>query len=197
MYDIPQASKGVEGLIDSLRTRSGVNYGENVPLQPSAIPDWCIDQLVAWGTSVGMESFRGDSKQEALTAILGGKVLVIDVELTIDQTHAEKHILKLVSIKTSLALGSSNPSLSTALDEFLAESFQGYCDEMQKDEEIRDSQRASDLRRRMIEHLKYLVFLDGLARKKEEDAIKWFKDVDGLSPMLKNLARSEAQAVAA
>ncbi|KAF9528552.1 hypothetical protein CPB83DRAFT_315918 [Crepidotus variabilis] len=194
------SSKGVENLVDALKTRSGVSYGENVPLQSSVIPDWCVNQLVSWGTSVGMETFKDDSKPGSPTVVLGGKVLVIDAEFAIDRTNVEKPTLKIINVKTSHALGaghSTNPSLSTPLDSFLSESFREYCDEMQKGEESRDSQRASVLRRRMIEHLKYLVLLDGLASRKEDGAIKWFTDVDELTPTLKDLARGEAQAIAA
>lgn len=146
---------------------------------------------------MGMHCFRDDSKQNAVT--FAGNVLVIDVEFAIEQANAEKPLLKVAEIKTSHALdagNSTNTSLSTQLDVFLAESLRSYCDEMQKQEEVRDSQRAATLRRRLIEYLRYLVLLDGLASKKDDGSIKWFTDLDELSPILVDVARSEAQSIA-
>jgi hypothetical protein len=71
---------GVQHLVDSLKTRSGVNYGETLPLNVTDVPDWCIQQLVAWGTLVGMEAFQGDENQGGSTVVMGGKVLVIDID---------------------------------------------------------------------------------------------------------------------
>lgn len=194
---------GVQHLVDSLKTRSGVNYGETLPLNVTDVSNWCIQQLVAWGTLVGMEAFQGDENQGSSTVLMGGKVLVIDIDFA---THRgdDPPKLEVVNVKTSNALLAGNSSSNTSssstsalLDSFLLDGIRAYCAEMQKDEDLRDSQRAAALRRRMVEHLKYLVLLDGLASHEDGGGIRWFTDVDELCPVLTELAKSEAQAVAA
>ena len=200
---------GAQHLVNSLRARSGVHYGETIPLNATDVPDWCIQQLVAWGTLLGMEAFQGDESQGGSTVVMGGKVLVIDIDfatrrdgdgLSVGSMPHPK--LEVVNVKTSNALLTGNSSTSgsngtsTHLDSFLLDGIREYCAEMQRDEDLRDSQRAADLRRRMVEHLKYLVLLDGLSSHKDGGGIRWFTDVDELYPALMELAKSEAQTVA-
>jgi len=130
--------------------------------------------------------------------VLGGKALVIDVEFTITKENPLKPKLKLAGVKTSNALmaGSSIPTTSTFLDTFLADGILAYCEEMQKEEAERDSERAADLRRTVIEHLKYLVVLDGLASREDDGGIRWFTDIDELCPHLKKVASLESATVA-
>lgn len=189
--------------MESLRARSGVNYGETLPLNAADVPNWCIQQLVAWGASLGMEAFKGDEHQGVSTVVMGGKALVIDVDFAIRRkgegvTATPK--LEIVNVKTSNALVAGNPnsnsSTSASLDSFLLDGIRDYCMEMQREEDLRDSQRAAALRRQMVEHLKYLVLLDRLASYTDGGGIKWFRDVDDLYPILLEVAKSEAQAVA-
>jgi hypothetical protein len=193
-----KVEKGVQHLVDSLRARSGVDYGETLPLNAADVPNWCIQQLIAWGALLGMEAFQ--ENQGGSTVVMGGKVLVIDIDFAIHRTHPIPK-LEVVNVKTSNALlaanSNSNSRTSALLDCFLLDGIRDYCEEMQKDEDLRDSQRAGALRRRMVEPLKYLVLLDGLASQKEGGGIRWFTDVDELHPVLIELARSEAQTVAA
>ncbi|KAF8971056.1 hypothetical protein BDZ97DRAFT_1787474 [Flammula alnicola] len=137
------STKNIQHLIDVLSQRSGVSYGENIPLLATSFPQWCVDQLAAWGTSVGMETFKDESREGCWTVVLGGKILVIDK----------------------------------------------YCTEMQKDEDSRDPQYAASLRKDMLNHLRYLVLLDGLASRKDDGGIRWFTDIDELCPMLNGLPK--------
>jgi len=184
-------------LIDTLRERSGIRYGENVPLLLASIPDWCINQLGAWGTSVGMETFI-DGREDGATVVLGGKVLVIDVDFGIEHDEQMSRRLKVINIKTSNALvsGNTNPSASTMLDMFLADNIQKYCAEMQKTEDSRDPRLAASIRKKILSQLRYLVLLDGLASRKDDGGIRWFTDLDELYPTLNGVARGEAGLVA-
>lgn len=187
-------------LAETLKARLGVSYGENMPLLPTSVPDWCIEQLVSWGKSVGMESFRGDESREgSLTVVLGAKLLVIDVDFSIQRDDPSQPKLTVTNVKTSNALvtGNSNASTSAHLDSFLADGIRDYCAEMQKDEDSRDSQRAAALRVCTIEHLRYLVLLDRLSIRKDNGGMRWFTDIDDICPTLNELAKNEAQACAA
>jgi len=145
-----------------------------------------------------MESFRDDSRDGGLTVVLAGKVLVVDVDFSIDRGDPLKPVLQIANVKSQNALlsGPSNNSTSVLLDSFLADALKDYCSEMQKGDEYRDPLRAAGLRKRVLDHLRYLVLLDGLASRKEDGGIRWFTDVDELCPTLRDLAKSEADAVA-
>ena len=189
--------KNNQHLIDTLRERSGIRYGENVPLLLASIPDWCVNQLGAWGTSVGMETFI-DGREDGATVVLGGKVLVVDVDFAIERDEQLNRRLKVLNIKTSNALvsGNTHPSTSTMLDMFLADNIQKYCAEMQKTEDLRDPGLAASIRKNILGQLRYLVLLDGLASRKDDGGIRWFTDLDELYPTLNGVARSEAALVA-
>lgn len=191
--------------MDGLSKRAGVAYGESIPLLATSIPQWCVDQVAAWGTSVGMETFKDESREGSFTVVLGGKSLVIDVDFVMVRDDPLKPVLKVANVKTANALlppnstsanGTPNTT-STLLDAFLKDGIEKYCAEMQKDESDRSSQRAASLRRDMLDHLKYLVLLDGLASRKEDGGIRWFTDIDGIWPILNDVAKSEATIAAA
>jgi hypothetical protein len=189
--------KNNQHLIDTLRERSGIRYGENVPLLLASIPDWCVNQLGAWGTSVGMETFI-DGRDDGATVVLGGKVLVIDVDFAIELDGQLNRRLKVVNVKTSNALvsGNTHPSTSTMLDLFLLNNIQKYCAEMQKTEDMRNPGLAASIRKNILGQLRYLVLLDGLASRKVDGGVRWFTDLDELYPILNRVATDEAVLVA-
>ncbi|KDR75352.1 hypothetical protein GALMADRAFT_249398 [Galerina marginata CBS 339.88] len=192
------SAKNVQHLIDALSMRPGVNYGESIPLLSTSFPHWCIQQLAAWGTSVGMETFIDESRVGGLNVVLGGKVLVIDVDFAIEGEDPLKPMLKVANVKTSNALlqGNANGSTSTMIDAFLRDSIDKYCVEMQKSEDSRNSLYAASLRKVVHDHLRYLVLLDRLASRKEDGGIRWFTDIDELCPTLIRVAKSEAEDIA-
>lgn len=173
-------------------------YGENVPFLVASFPQWCIEQLVNWGRSVGMETFKDDSREGGSTVMLGGKVLVIDVDFTITRNDPLIPKLELTNVKTSNALlpGNTNPTTFTMLDTFLAENIAKYCTEMQKSETTRNPLLAATFRKAVLDDLRYLVLLDRLADRKEDGGIRWFTDIDELCPTLMAVATSEAEAIA-
>ncbi|KAJ3518125.1 hypothetical protein NLJ89_g42 [Agrocybe chaxingu] len=197
-YTSYSSTKDAQSLIGTLKARRGASYGESVPLLGSSIPNWCIEQLATWGNTMGMETFKDDSRQGGTTVVLGGKVLVVDVEFAVDLHDPLKPTLRVASVKTSNALNphSSSPSTSPLLDSFLADCIEGYCVEMQKPEYIRDPQRASSFRKSVLDHLRYLVLLDGLASRKDDGGIRWFTDIDEFYPTLNVVAKNEASFIA-
>lgn len=148
-----------------------------------------------------METFKDESREGSFNVVLGGKSLVIDVDFVISRQNPLKPVLKVSNVKTANALlppnsttSNGTPSTtSTMLDAFLRDGIESYCAEMQKGESERSAQRAASLRRDMLDHLRYLVLLDGLASRKDDGGIRWVTDIDELWPVLKDLAKSEAQ----
>jgi hypothetical protein len=142
-----------------------------------------------------MESFREEGSS---TVVLGGKVLVVDVDFVTEREDPLNPILKVSSVKSSNALvpGNSNSPTSTLTDSFLADSIERYCVEMQKREDCRDVALASMLRNNVLDNLRYLMVIDGLANRKEYGGLRWFTDIDELCPTLNGLATSEAEVIA-
>lgn len=166
------------------------------------IANFCISKLEDWSTQAGLESFKDEQREGNITIMLGGKVLVVDVEFSINKENPLKPRVHVASVKTSYAtmddaLGtSSNTKGSTTLDAFLAETVQKYCDEVQKTENERDSIRAAKLAANTQRQLRYLVMLDRLAEKKDGPRATWFVDTNELCHKVEGFAASEAGVVA-
>ena len=134
--------------------------------------------------------------------VLGGKVLVVDVDFSVDRADPFNPNIDVANVKTSYAIpNSASGSTSTtdgsiSLDAFLAGSIRGFCAAVQKDEEERDPREAARLGILILEQLRYLVMLDRLAARNDDGGIRWFVDIDLLCSTVENFARSEAQAVA-
>lgn len=132
--------------------------------------------------------------------MLGGKVLVIDVDFTYRHVNDLISVLEVSSVKTSYAVANNPPPLNTngskLLDVFLKENIQSYCTEVQKPDDIRDTQGASRLKKDILKQLHYLVVLDKLAGKQDVVGIRWFVEVDVLSSTLESYAKKEAEVVA-
>lgn len=149
-----------------------------------------------------MESFKDDGRGGNVTVMLGGKVLVVDVDFSISRENPARPRARVASVKTSYAASddvsgtSSNTKGSISLDTFLAESIQNYCDEVQKLEHERDAVRAAKLALNVLQQLRYLVMLDRLAEKKDGARIAWFVDTDELCPKVEAFAKLEAEVVA-
>ncbi|GLB37276.1 hypothetical protein LshimejAT787_0403270 [Lyophyllum shimeji] len=153
-----------------------------------------------WGTAAGMETFK-DEREGGVTAVLGGKVLVIDVDFSVDRTDPPNPRITVSNVKTSYAItnaeGSTSNSIgSTSLDAFLRDSIEVFCIEVQKPEDVRDLEKAARLGQFILGELRYLVMLDRLAARTEDGGLRWFTDLDELCPVLEAFAKSEAEVVA-
>lgn len=140
--------------------------------------------------------------------LLGGKVIVIDVELTVNRSDAENPTLSVASVKTSYAIpngttgnaaanGTTGPTTagSASLDGFLTESLRAFVVEIQKDLELQDPEKAEQIGRRFTGALKYLERLDQFALHEGEAGLRWFNGVDILSLETERFAGIEAQTV--
>lgn len=149
-----------------------------------------------------METFKDDSRKAGISVVLGGKVLVVDIDFSVDRTDPSRPKIDVASVKTSYAIpnnadgSTSNTNGSESLDAFLADSIRGFCEEVQRAEDIRDPLEAARRGVFILEQLQYLVMLDGLAARKEDGGVRWFVDVDQLCSVSENFAKSEAEAVA-
>ena len=149
-----------------------------------------------------METFVDTGREGGVTVVLGGKVLVVDVDLSVDKTDALRPIVKVSSVKTSYAISNSTPGStssagnSTSLDALLYGTIERFYIEVQNAEGVRNAEEAARLGAIILEQLRYLVMLDRLAARNEDGGLKWFADVDQLCLVLEHFAKSEAEAVA-
>ncbi|KAK7035222.1 hypothetical protein VNI00_011989 [Paramarasmius palmivorus] len=194
-HSLHLSEQNVQQTVDTLRKRSTSRYGEDIPLDRLALVEWCVSRFEVWGREVGMEAFR-EEKEGGILLVFGGKVLVIDVDFSVDLTEGRVHIS---GVKTSYAISSGEGSTmngSSSLDAFLKASFQSFLSEVQNPEEIRNPIEAARLGKAIADELGYLVMLDKLAERKEDGGVRWFVDVDQLCSVVETFAKSEAQAVA-
>lgn len=188
--------------MDVLRKRSGISYGEDIPLEPTVIVDWCVSRLETWGTSLGMETFKDEGREGGVTVVLGGKVLVVDVEFSIERIDPLNPKIDVFSVKTSYAVpnsdsgSTSNTEGSVSLDAFLAETIRDFCREVQKPQQVQNPLEAARLGMVVVEQLRYLVMLDRLAARKDDGGVRWFVDVDHLCSILEGFAKNEGEVVA-
>ncbi|TFK53452.1 hypothetical protein OE88DRAFT_1626688 [Heliocybe sulcata] len=187
--------------IETLRkSHSKASYVEDIPLDRPQIPTYCLSRLETWGTSAGMECFREEEKEGKILLVMGGKVLVVDVEVSLDRTFPEDPVMRLSNVKTSYAVpsasaGASNAVGSTTLDVFLTEIIKRFLDEAQKPEEKQDCAETARLGKAVASSLQYLMSLDALAAMEGDSGLRWFGEVDRLASTVNGLTKSEAIAV--
>jgi hypothetical protein len=180
-----------------LKAQVGVSYGEDIPLDRNLIVDWCISRLEAWGSSVGMEAFKEEERQGKMTVVLGGKVLVMDVDFNIDRSDPSNPKLNIEGLKTSYASPSGGASTegSVSMNGFLVDVLKDFLKEVQRPTEMQDPLKARDISRTFRSHLGYLMKLDHLASQEGDSGLRWFKSIDGLSLAAEGHAKLEANAI--
>lgn len=143
-----------------------------------------------------------NGREGGITVVLGGKVLVVDVDLTVDRTNTLKPNVKVSNVKTSYAISNamsgstSNAGNSTSLDGLLYGTIERFYIEVQKAEGVRNSEEVARFGANILEQLRYLVMLDRLAAGKADGGLRWFADVDQFCPTLERFAKSEGEVVA-
>ncbi|KAH7913662.1 hypothetical protein BJ138DRAFT_1145454 [Hygrophoropsis aurantiaca] len=155
-------------------SRSGL-YPDTTLFSPSAV----IDRISTWGTTAGMEAFTdtGTSPGSKVNIVLGGKVLVVDLEFDSDKCQV-------ASVKTSFA-----PSATSAptLDTFLLNKIAAWINIIQQANDVMfevtthtedPAILAARMSRDIQESFNYLMLLDALA---EKEGIQWFTDIDHVS----------------
>ncbi|VDB95344.1 unnamed protein product [Peniophora sp. CBMAI 1063] len=185
-------AKGVGELMSVIDKRPPGAYGEDIPLDENALGDWFVSRIVAWGGKAGMDTFPEDTENgEKRTIALGGKVLVLDVELDI------RPRMKVSAVRVSFAVPSESAQTtegSISLGAVFYDGLQAFADEVQKGEEANPIQ-AAKIGFRVQDGLKYLMELDRLATTEDDGGIRWFQDIDRLGVMLESVAKMEADAL--
>ncbi|KAI0342145.1 hypothetical protein BDW22DRAFT_1407766 [Trametopsis cervina] len=198
-HTVHAAAQTVKQMTATLRKRMDVSYGEDIPLETDALSDWCTARFETWGKLAGMEAFKEEQRDGRITIMLGGKVIVIDMEFTVERLNASLPLLKVTNVKTSFAVpnGTSAPtsSGSTSLDGLLIRSLTEFLAEVQKDPDVRDPEEAARIGERISDCLKYLMKLDLLALHEGDGGLRWFNSCDLLSLTLENYASLESSAI--
>jgi hypothetical protein len=168
----------VQGLLRTLRAHCDARaFGADVP---AGVPDWAVGALEGWAKAVGMETFReGDS------VLLGGKVLVLDVDFHIARGAVAAVRTSYASADGSTTTASSSASLAGFVHDRLAAFLAA-----------RDGVRVAHLAKKIQEHLAYLMRLDRLAQAEGDAGVRWFTGVDELASTLEAGAVTAARAVA-
>lgn len=186
--------------MDILRKRLSIIYGEDIPLDRTALIDWCISRFEAWGASAAMEAFREEEKEGHITLILGGKVIVIDINLAVDRSDPLNPRISVTGVKTTYAVPNGSAGSvtagSTSLDGFLANTLGEFLAEVQKEDELQDPEGAHKTGSRIADGLKYLMMLDKLAEDEGDQGLRWFNNVDLLALEVERFASEEAAAIA-
>lgn len=194
-----EADQNVRYVVNSLRKRIGISFGEDIPLERAQLPGWFLKKLLHWGTSAGMEAFNDPERDGHSTVVLGGKVLVVDIDFVVDHTTPEHPVVDVAACKTSYAIpnstSTSSTGKSTSLDGFLAVAIRAFLREVQKDDAQRDSIEAARVGRLLSDHFAYLMKLDHLALSEGEGGLRWFTFIDRMSLDVEKLASSEAEAL--
>jgi hypothetical protein len=195
-----QGRHAVQQMAQTLRAHvSSRTFGEDVPAALEAIPDWCIAQLEKWGKNAGMEAFPQEESDGHVSVLLGGKVLVLDVDFLISRDDILSPKITVVSVKTSYASadGATTTAASSAsLAGFVHDCLSEFVLAAQVDEDIRDVIRIAELVRKLREHLVYLVRLDQLAKAEGDPGVRWFTGLDELASRLEANAVADARSVA-
>lgn len=166
-------------------------YGEDIPLDRNALGDWLVSRIVAWGGKAGMDAFPEAEDDGKRTITLGGKVLVLDVELVV------RPEMKIASVRVSFAVpseGSQTTEGSASLGAIFYDGLQAFVDEVLKGEAA-DPVEAAKIGYHVQDGLKYLMELDRLAATEDDSGIRWFQGVDRLGVMLESVARMESDAL--
>lgn len=134
-----------------------------------------------------------------MTVVLGGKVLVIDIDLAVDRADPNRLAVSVANVKTSYAIPnvatSSTTQGSASLDGFLADRVRAFLKEVQREPQEQDSVEAARLGALFSESLKYLMMLDQLALDEGDGGLRWFSEIDALALDTEKFAISEAQGV--
>lgn len=152
---------------------------------------------------MGMEIFKDEEKKGHITIMLGGKVLVLEIDLAVQKntpTLSDSQIT-VVGVKTSHALPSGTSSGNTlaersaSLDEHISRTWNRYLQEVQGND-VENSMRAAYFARDILAQLSYLMKLDSLAVQEGDLGIRWFNDIGMMSSIAEQVAKVESESVA-
>lgn len=162
------------------------------------IVDWCVLQLEECGKKAGMETFKEAETDGKITLILGGKVLVVDIELAVDRSDEDRPKLSVIACKTSYASPASGATTegSVSMNGFLMDYIRELIVEVHKPLGVQDTKKAGDLIRGFLAHMQHLMKLDGMATQEGDSGLRWFNNIDVLALTAESRAKAEAQNIA-
>ncbi|KAI0747606.1 hypothetical protein C8Q80DRAFT_1103705 [Daedaleopsis nitida] len=198
-HTVQQSEQNAQHIVTSLRKRIGITFGEDIPIERPRIIEWFLRRLLEWGTSAGMEAFNEPERDGRITVVLGGKVLVVDIDFVVDRTDIANPSIDVATLKTAYAIPNSTADSSSgnsvSMDGFLAEAIRAFLKEVQKDDAERDSVEAARLGMLLSTYFSYLMKLDNLALSEGDGGLRWFTVIDRMSLEIEALASKEAKAV--
>lgn len=162
-------------------------YGEDVPLEAVAFGDWFVSRISRWGVEAKMEVFSEPESDGKRSIALGGKVLVLDIEIVV-----HPHILP-PGVNVSFAVPSeTNQTVerSSSLGRLLGGVLQAFVLEAKRCAAA-EPEAVAKLGDRVQQGYKYLMELDRLAEKEGDAGVRWFQEVDNLGSILDNVCKME------
>ncbi|KAA1472784.1 hypothetical protein DENSPDRAFT_779182 [Dentipellis sp. KUC8613] len=196
MFSMNLTGQYIQHMISTLRP-SPSNYGEDVPLNPDEVAEWVINRVISYGTSVGMEAFPEAEASGRRTLVLGGQVLVVDVEFAVTP------FVDVAGVRTSYAVPNGASSSSTigtnsagsvSVDAHILDTLRLFIQEASKGEQA-NALEVGRLGRSIREGLGYLMLLDRLAVAEGDQGLRWFTELETLGRSLETLAKDEAKAI--
>ena len=162
------------------------------------VVDWCVSQLEECGKMAGMEAFKEAETNGKITLILGGKVLVVDIELAVDRSDEDHPKLSVIALKTSYASPVSGATTegSASMNGFLMDYIREFIVEAHKTLGEQDTKKAGNSVRGFLAHMRYLMKLDGMANQEGDSGLRWFNSIDVLALTAEGRAKAEAQNIA-
>lgn len=140
-----------------------------------------------------MQVFK-EAHENRETVVLGGKLLVIDIDFAIAVPYME-----VITLKTSWAVANSHSSVpattegSPLLDAFLKRCIDAYLEEIQGRQEPLEVERRG---RVVSEQLTYLMMLDKLAAEEGGAGVKRLKEMERIAGIAEEVAKGEITGVA-
>ncbi|KAF9649664.1 hypothetical protein BDM02DRAFT_3094462 [Thelephora ganbajun] len=197
-HSLNLAEQNARETVQALRTEISVRYSADVPMDQVDVVDWCVSQLEECGKKAGMETFKEAGTNGKITLILGGKVLVVDIELAVDRSDEERPKLSVIALKTSYASPVSGATTegSVSMNGFLMDYITEFIVEAHKLLGDQDTKKAGKLIRGFLAHMQYLMKLDGMATQEGDGGLRWFNNIDVLALTAEGRAKAEAQNIA-
>ena len=145
-----------------------------------------------------METFKEPETGGKITLTLAGKVLVVDIELSVDRSDETRPELSVIALKTSYASPVSGATTegSVSMNGFLMDCIRQFIVEAHKPLVGQDTKKAGKLIRGFLVHLQYLMKLDGMATQEGDGGLRWLNNIDVLALTAEGRAKTEAQSIA-
>jgi hypothetical protein len=185
-------------------------YNSDPPLDMSLLPDWIVSEITRCLKSAGAtDVYKETTATGSITLTCGGKILVIDIELTTRDTSASQASnetpMHLVSVKTSHTSSapqnedSSKDESKTqrSLDSLLGSSLNAFM--LKAQERDPDCKLVRHLSQVFEQQIRHLLSIDGIAHKESLSGTShndWFGGLEETFTIASDLATREAQMVA-